>query len=314
MSREYHVLKGVSYKQGLIPAMLVDTAAKDQEWNQNGMKDHVDKKEVQEDITVSSLAEIANGQKITRDDAVQPDRVEGDSITVKVADTRLGEPKQKQKQNEEQMSSLPKKTQAIKKGFLTNAKSTIYPESVSAKTKKSPLLGQAAPILLPGRAMETPSAANGATINDHNAVDGAGSLVQELTEKELLQLKKTGTLKSPAHISKSALPLPPVSSSAVTNEIGLIERSTIGNSSSSNGLSSTIRKESSLTDTISSSVNTPKIPQVVSNIVSTDGKCPIYSLIERGIVSMGDFESLKAKVASNRSVVPSLQFSQLLYF
>jgi hypothetical protein len=28
-------LKGISYKQGLIPAMLVDTATKNQEWSQN---------------------------------------------------------------------------------------------------------------------------------------------------------------------------------------------------------------------------------------------------------------------------------------
>ena len=305
MSREYHVLKGVSYKQGLIPAMLVDTAAKDQEWNQNGTKDvnskttQVEKKVVQEDIKESAVTEIGDAQKVTPDEPAISDRVDGDAG--KVADTIMNnEPKQKQKQSDEQKSSLTTKTQAIKKGFLTNAKSTIYPESVSAKTKKSTLSGQFAPIILPGRARETPSAVNGV---DRNVVDGAGSLVQELTEKELLQLKKTGTLKSPAHISNTAPTLAPVSVSPVSSAIGLTERSTIGSSSSdcnSSGSSSTI------SNATSSSAGTVQTPQVAANIVSTSGKCPIYSLIERGIVSMGDFESLKAKVASNRFVLQSL--------
>ena len=32
------MLKGISYKQGLIPAMLVDIATKNQEWSQNSEK------------------------------------------------------------------------------------------------------------------------------------------------------------------------------------------------------------------------------------------------------------------------------------
>lgn len=32
------MLKGISYKQGLIPAMLVDIATKNQEWSQNSDK------------------------------------------------------------------------------------------------------------------------------------------------------------------------------------------------------------------------------------------------------------------------------------
>ena len=330
MSREYHVLKGVSYKQGLIPAMLVDIAAKTQEWNQNGNGTErentktakIEKKEIL-DRSKSSLEtkSAAVGTAINDTNTHTGEiKVEGrkdrqsldnDTMTSSYGETNISsvietvaaaitgtgtgtgtgivnEPNQIEKQHQE--TTITKKSPAIKKGFLTSAKSTIYPESVSAKIKKSSLGNPSTPILLPGKAgkvfgpdSEVHKGGNGKT---HGVGDGSGSLVQELTEQELLQLKKTGVVRSPAH--SSTLGIAPNStstsiSSAIT-PIGLVERVATDK-------------------TISNSTVTSNVPLVVLSTTSPSVKCPVYSLIERGIVSMGDFESLKAKVASNRWVL-----------
>ena len=59
-------MKGISYKQGLIPAMLVDIATKNQEWSQNSessSKESSASKVSKTDLKSSSNVEKKNAEK-----------------------------------------------------------------------------------------------------------------------------------------------------------------------------------------------------------------------------------------------------------
>jgi hypothetical protein len=79
------VLKGISYKQGLIPAMLVDIATKNQEWSQNSEKSKtvsasnninkdtkVDMKAAQSDISnIEKREKMESETKLDRNDRLE---------------------------------------------------------------------------------------------------------------------------------------------------------------------------------------------------------------------------------------------------
>jgi hypothetical protein len=67
------VLKGISYKQGLIPAMLVDTATKNQEWSQNSEKPKTSK------IDIESKVDVKVGVNATESDTNDGEKVESQS-------------------------------------------------------------------------------------------------------------------------------------------------------------------------------------------------------------------------------------------
>ena len=79
------MLKGISYKQGLIPAMLVDIATKNQEWSQNSEKSKtvsasndidkdtkVDMKAAQSDISnIENREKMESQTKLDRNDRLE---------------------------------------------------------------------------------------------------------------------------------------------------------------------------------------------------------------------------------------------------
>ena len=79
------MLKGISYKQGLIPAMLVDIATKNQEWSQNSDKSKtvsasnnidkdtkVDMKAAQSDISnIENREKMESQTKLDRNDRLE---------------------------------------------------------------------------------------------------------------------------------------------------------------------------------------------------------------------------------------------------
>jgi hypothetical protein len=164
---------------------------------------------------------------------------------------------------------------------------------------------------------------------------GSGSMVQELSAEELQQLKKTGTVRktqgqttgtalsssailspSPSSsISPASIPPSPLSTLSLPVSAGEVvgvgaAQSTVTekNATSSSHNRNSLRKScdnsndssgSSSSNGISSprSATTTQGPQ---NDPESPSNRPQYSLVERGLVSMGDFETLKDKVASNR--------------
>jgi hypothetical protein len=214
---------------------------------------------------------------------------------------------------------------AIKKGFLNNAKSTVYPESVTARSKKPVNSINSPAIILPSKTLSEKSenksllsSTNGLLRTGGVVSTGSGSMVQELSAEELQQLKKTGTVRrtqgqtqtsalsssdtlSPSpSVSTAGIPPSPLasagvgaaqstgtekSSASIIDVKNIISSSSSSSSSSGNGFSSP-----RLTTTTQGPKNDPQSPS----------NRPQYSLIERGLVSMGDFETLKDKVASNR--------------
>jgi hypothetical protein len=158
---------------------------------------------------------------------------------------------------------------------------------------------------------------------------GSGSMVQELSAEELQQLRKTGTVRktqgqttgtalsssailspSPSSsISPASIPPSPLSTLSLPVSAGEVvgvgaAQSTVTekNATSSSHNRNSLRKScdnSNDSNGISSprSATTTQGPQ---NDPESPSNRPQYSLIERGLVSMGDFETLKDKVASNR--------------
>jgi hypothetical protein len=60
LSEDYHVLKGVQYKSGQIPAMMIDASAKNKEWNKSKGANQVDTtaKNVPTESTESALNKV----------------------------------------------------------------------------------------------------------------------------------------------------------------------------------------------------------------------------------------------------------------
>ena len=189
------MLKGVTYKQGLIPAMLVDTAMKNKEWDTDKdiKNSNTDTKKEPKNSKID--AKISNSSDTKTDGKKTQDTIETVTAVKKsVSENNDSKPTSVSPTEETKNSPIVKSAPAIKKGFLNNAKSTVYPESVSAKIKKP--TGGDNNILLPGSDKNNGSG----NFDERTAVStdsGSGSLVQELTESQLKQLKKTGTLKSP---------------------------------------------------------------------------------------------------------------------
>jgi hypothetical protein len=165
---------------------------------------------------------------------------------------------------------------AVKKGFLNNSKSTVYPESVSAKNKK---IKSDTNILLPSKHANDENDKNDYD-NDKNRNNydnnyNNSNLVEELSSEQLKELNKKGKLSKNItenkDISNENIKNNNNSKNEKNNE-GMVERSTI---------------------------KIVKNDATVENLNAVDTKNPKFSLIERGVVSMGDFETLKAKVASN---------------
>jgi hypothetical protein len=210
---------------------------------------------------------------------------------------------------------VPAPAPAIKKGFLNTAKSTVYPESVTAKNKK-PVNSIFSPaIILPSKTSSERSdnrsllsSTNGLLRTDGVVSTVSGSMVQELSAEELQQLKKTGTVRktqgqgqTQATVLSSSAPSVSTSSSAAVGAVQAkgTEKSVM-NSNSNDNSSSSNSSSSSSSSSSSNGISSPRSSQSPQNDPQSPSNRPQYSLIERGLVSMGDFETLKDKVASNR--------------
>lgn len=198
-----------------------------------------------------------------------------------------------------------KPVSAIKKGFLSTAKSSIYPESITAKIKPQTNGLKSPPILLPDstRKKESGSIRGGLNLSMGDGIEGTGSLVKELTDSQIKQLTKTG------NITKAKLIPPPVPN--------LAPALVLAPSTSTPALHSDLSRSPTrspittlpppvLTDSSASSSSSPTspvdedvhVPSLSSS--QTPFNAPQYTLLERGIVSMGDFEALKGRNTSTR--------------
>ena len=221
---------------------------------------------------------------------------------------------------------------AIKKGFLTSAKSSIYPESISAKIKPQTNGLKAPPILLPDMSLknknknkndneyESGDIRGVLNLKKLSGMEGTGSLVEELTDAEIRQLTKTGNITKTKHVpalapvpvltpsqSKPALPSNSStnsnsnSSSDGDKEMSLLPSSP---SPSSSSPSPSASLESNSSASSSSSVGHHSTAGHASSPSPSSAdhpsKAPTYTLLERGIVSMGDFETLKSRNTSTR--------------
>jgi hypothetical protein len=143
-------------------------------------------------------------------------------------------------------------------------------------------------------------------------------MVQELSAEELQQLKKTGTVRrTQGQTQTSALsssgtlsPSPSVSTAGVPSSPPLSAGVCVGaaQSTGTEKSSASIIDVKNIINSSSSSnsgngISGPRsttTTQGPENDPQSPSNRPQYSLIERGLVSMGDFETLKDKVASNR--------------
>ena len=276
IAKEYHVLKGVTYKSGQISTMLVDSAAKRQQWNDK-------------DIQTSTQAPLSTAKTTAVNNTNSSTVVtSGSGITSgSIKPKAVAEP-------------------AIKRGFLNNAKTTVYPESVSAKDKSAvKKLGSGPNILLPGHLSaqaESPSSPIAST-------DNRRSLVQELQPSEIRE-KKTSTS---GPVTANGSDLAPATNATAAGFGGLMhERATTSKKiapaatpavETSQSLGSQVLStgDNVLSSSSSSSSSSSKDATVTSDgNAAAASKRPGYSLVERGVVSMGDFESLRAKVTVNR--------------
>jgi hypothetical protein len=242
MSREYHVLKGVTYKQGLIPAMLVDTADKNKEWNKDDNPNYFDPKEKNSSVDKKNKGTIEeektdsnNDEKVTKpknsketeiSTSIPPSASTSTSTGVSNSTSINRKETAVSTITADQTNQTIKKAEpTIKKGFLSNSKSSVYPESVTAKNKS---VKSASPnIILPGNMVENYDDISG----DSNiglgvgvgrgSKKGGGSLVQELTPGELKELKKTGS------IAKAKVePNPKVNNDTQSSGVDMTEHST----------------------------------------------------------------------------------------
>jgi hypothetical protein len=205
-----------------------------------------------------------------------------------------------------------KPVSAIKKGFLSSAKSSIYPESISAKIKPQTNGLKAPPILLPDstRKKESGSIRGGLNLSMGDGMEGTGSLVEELTDAQIKQLTKTGNITKTKHIPPPVPVLPPATVLASVSVPGApsISTPTLPSSGSttpspnpSAALPSPVAADSSAS--CNSSTTSPVDqdvhgPSLCSS--QTPSNAPQYTLLERGKVSMGDFEALKGRNTSTR--------------
>ena len=271
ISREYHIIKGVQYKSGQIATMLISTSSK-KEWANNDGKSGTSSVLTSK---IQSDKEDVTTMKSTVTTGVSPS-------------TLITSPASVPSQQNIVVSKT--KEPSIKKGFLNNAKSTIYPESVKAKrpvpeTNKSISL------------TPTPSSSTSQTATT------ASTAKSSTATKSLIE--------------EVSLPLPPKISVPKTEKtdhlaaLGLVERQTMKvvaeapQSLSDKATVGTARE--SLQPTNLPSYSPPSSSEVLSlergnasSSQSISSKCPVHSLVERGLVSMGDFEALKAKVFVNR--------------
>lgn len=201
-----------------------------------------------------------------------------------------------------------KPVSAIKKGFLSSAKSSIYPESISAKINPQTNGLKAPPILLPDstRKKESGSIRRGLNLSMGDGMDGTGSLVEELTDAQIKQLTKTGNITKTKHIPPPVPAPAPVSASVPAPGAPSIFTPALPSDLSASPspiakLTPPVLSDSSASSSSSSSSPVDQgvhAPSISSS--QTPSNAPQYTLLERGIVSMGDFEALKGRNTSTR--------------
>ena len=228
-------------------------------------------------------------------------------------------------------AAAPAPVSAIKKGFLTSAKSSIYPESISAKIKPQTNGLKAPPIILPDMSLKNKNENKNErgdirdvfNLKKPSGMEGTGSLVEELTDAEIRQLTKTGNITKTKHgpvpvpAPSQSTPSLPSDSSTNSNsssdgdkKLSLLPSSPFPSSSPSPSSSFSPSSSDSLASNSSASSSSSlghhstegHASSPSSSNAGHPSKAPTYTLLERGIVSMGDFETLKSR---NTSIRPS---------
>lgn len=222
-------------------------------------------------------------------------------------------------------ASAPAPVSAIKKGFLTSAKSSIYPESISAKIKPQTNGLKAPPILLPDMSLKNENENKNENergdirgllnLRKPSGMEGTGSLVEELTDAEIRQLTKTGNITKTKHVPVPVPVLPPTqstpalpsnsstnsnSSSDGDKEMSLLPSSPSPSSSTSPSDSLASNSSASSSSSVGHHSNAGHASSPSPSNAEHPSKAPTYTLLERGIVSMGDFETLKSRNTSTR--------------
>ena len=272
LDREFHVVKGIQYKQGLVPAMLISTQHK-QQW----LDSEASKPETKASANplpkvtptaTSPKAPIAATVAGTGSPAEAPAPVTA-AASIPAARTAGAAPL------------------AVKKGFLNSAKTSLYPETVKFKGAAASSANPTGDILLPSSA-----ASNLARAEPPAAAPAQQSQVKAAGIQDLGEVKSI-----PREVSAKG------SDSAVKGRDKEKQKPAAAGADLRAVSSSVRRKETAPSPPPTTTTTTTTIlPDAAAGASSS--KAPSYTVKERGHVSMGDLEPLREKIASNRSGCP----------
>eukprot|EP01038_Epipyxis_sp_PR26KG_P006176 gene6176-8506_t len=290
LSREFHVLKGITYKEGKIPAMMIDISSK-KNWDKDKTNNNIDKQTNKlNDTKLNKKVETNNSKEIQTNETSQS--VASSSSKQSSSEKRVSFASDEELQSaaneikEKEIKTVSHKpsselntssTPVIKKGFLNNAKSSIYDDKLTTIRKQpSTSSGKSDSILLPDHSSNSLNDKTNTIEKLNTSIDAkpANPLVRELLPSETKQNTSSSTGSAVDKVVQSK------------------------NKEDSNSL---LKPVSS-----SKSKSTPTSDAPVGQVglegsTSTGKLVPQYSMKERGISGMGDFEGMRSKVAaSNR--------------
>ena len=203
---------------------------------------------------------------------------------------------------------------AIKKGFLSNSKGAIYADKLTTLRKKTPSNSEVNSTGAGISLVDQPPAAGGMNNLNIPSTSTATRASKTGTASSLIQEVKPGDKTSPvpnptsAGNTKSAASasvvggLTAVSTTKRTPVVPAVPVPSASSTSSSTPLSPSGRREVAVTSPSGSDVNAE-----VEESTETEGngalEKPKYTMKERGVVSMGDFENMNTTARSNRYVL-----------
>ena len=268
LERDFHVVKGIQYKQGLVPAMLISTQHK-QQWL---------------DSEASQAATEVVGARSPPAAARAPATTDSSPKPAAAAAVGSASPAAAPATTRASGAASP----AVKKGFLNSAKTSIYPETV--KFKGSAAAANAAKstadILLPSSAAADPPQAE---------APAAAAPAQQ--KKKATGIQDLGEVKSAPRED------PPRDSDSAVKDREKEKPKPIAAGADMRAVSSSVRRKDTAPSLPPSVPEASTPSQRTAEAPTSSSKAPSYTVKERGHVSMGDLEPLREKICSSRLVV-----------
>ena len=266
LEREFHVVKGIQYKQGLVPAMLISTQHK-QQWL---------------DSEASQAATEVAGARSPPAAARAPATTDSSPKPAAAAAVGSASPAAAPATARASGAASP----AVKKGFLNSAKTSIYPETVKFKgsVAAANAAKSTADILLPSSAAAVPPQAE---------APAAAAPAQQ--QKKATGIQDLGEVKSAPRED------PPKGSDSAVKDREKEKPKPIAAGADMRAVSSSVRRKDTAPPSLPPSVPAASTPsQRTAEAPTSSSKAPSYTVKERGHVSMGDLEPLREKICSSR--------------